>query len=704
MQRTQASLEILFKSIRAHLAACFLICNSIGLGGLIAADLRKEPEVAVAGGLLPAGSFKDMTGKAIDLRTLAKESKGLVIAFHSTSCPVSRQYGPTLARLEKEIRRLGMRLVIVNPHETDKPDEISQLRAQFPPDVIYILDHEDRLTKAMGARSTTEAFLVDSAFTIVYRGAVDDQFGCKQTREKPTWNWLANAMRELSMKSRVVKPVTDPSGCLLETDANITSRFDQVTYHNRISRIILQNCLQCHHTGGVAPFSLENYNDVKDHRAMMRLVVRDDDMPPWPASRTLPAGHPGWENDHSLTNSEKRDLLAWLAKPDLPLGDPALDPLDYHFSKDDWFIDKPDLVVQLPEPIKLPAQGLVQYQVVDVDLNLQKDTWINQWELRPTDKAVVHHALVFIIPGRHTLTEAEKKDPKADHKIVPEFLLGYVPGNSCQKSSEDRGRLVPKGSRLRFQIHYVTKGEPTQDQLQFGFKFLNKPPQSIFQYRTLMNLGMKVPAGAKKHVETISEQIPEEILITSFQPHMHYRGKSMKYELIYPDNTRMTLLDIPNWDFNWQFAYNLAAPIKAPRGSRVLATAVFDNSADNINNPDPKKTVAWGPNSDDEMMMSGFEFITADGRHVKFPVAKASGTGVNINIILNPILRKQIFRFLDENHDGFVTRKELEHIEHFAPDVKGRPDRLDNLMNMIDINNDHRWDFEEFDQIEDFLN
>ena len=104
------------------------------------------------------------------------------------------------------------------------------------------------------------------------------------------------------------------------------------------------------------------------------------------------------------------------------------------------------------------------------------------------------------------------------------------------------------------------------------------------------------------------------------------------------------------------------------------------------------------------MMMSGFEFITADGRHVKFPVAKASGTGVNINIILNPILRKQIFRFLDENHDGFVTRKELEHIEHFAPDVKGRPDRLDNLMNMIDINNDHRWDFEEFDQIEDFLN
>lgn len=689
--------------LKFHFMICFILL--LGFHPNVSVGVEPErPETPEVGGLVPEGTFTDIDGKAINLRELAKKNKGLVIAFHSVSCPVSQQYGPTLARMEPDFRKKGLKLIIVNPYETDKPEQIKQLRSQFPGDTPYILDYDDKLTNAMGARSTTEAFLVDSAFTIVYRGAVDNQFTTERKLPEPTEDWLESAIFELSRNVRIVKPVTDPSGCVLETDVNITTVVSHVTYHNRISRIILQNCIQCHHNDGVAPFPLETYEDVKDHKSMIKLVLRTNEMPPWPASDDFEPDHPGFENDMTLSGAEKRDLLKWLSDPELPLGDPALDPIDYQFTKGDWAIGKPDIITQLPEPIQLPAQGIIAYQVVDVDLNLKEDIYIDEWELQPTDIATVHHALVYVIPERHKLTEAEKNDPLADHKLVPEFLFAYVPGFSYTKEPKDNGRKIAKGSRLRFQIHYVTKGVATSDQLKFGMKLMKKKPKYLDMVHTLVNLGIKIPAGESNHIETISQHITDDIYIQGFQPHMHYRGKSMKYELIYPDKHRLTLLDVPNWDFEWQYGYALQKPILAPKGSTLFVTAVYDNSEDNINNPDSTKDVTWGPYTEDEMFISGFDYRSINNKHVSFPIPVTSGAaGAFLKILLNRTLRDRVFRFLDADHDGFVTRKEMDQIIVFAPDLKDRPDRIDNMMNLLDIDADNRWDKEEFDAIEDFF-
>ena len=247
------------------------------------------------GWLVPAMSAKTVNGQTVDLRQEARRAHGLVVAFTSTTCPVSRQYGPTLARLEKELSRQKIRLVLVNPTATDTADSIKTFLADFPADQPYVHDRDEALTKALGARSTTEAFLIDSAGTVAYRGAVDDQFTVGTALDKPRHTWLVSATLAMLKGEKPDPALTDPAGCVLDV-AEKPVATTEITYHNRISRIIQQNCLECHHEGGLAPFSLESLDDLKAHKAMIRREVARGQMPPWFAAPATMKGHPGWSN------------------------------------------------------------------------------------------------------------------------------------------------------------------------------------------------------------------------------------------------------------------------------------------------------------------------------------------------------------------------------------------------------------------------
>ncbi len=682
------------------LAGLLLMCG-MGPVCLKAADTPKPEEAAAVGGLLPTGTFKDIAGNGIDLRALAKQGKGLVIAFHSTSCPVSRKYGPTLARLEKEIRRQGLKMVIVNPHGTDKSGDIDRLRANFPADLPYIWDKDDSLTQAIGARSTTEVFLIDTSLTIRYRGGVDDQFTTSRTLDKPKAQWLIDAVSEMLRNEKIVKAVTDPSGCLLDSKPNITLNFNKITYHNRISRIIQQHCLECHREGGIGPFSLESYEQVKDHKSMVRLMVKSDRMPPWFADRNIPNSHPGWSNDRSLTAPEKRDLINWLASTDMAEGDSADAPVAHGYNNVDWEIGKPDHIFKLEEPIQIPAQGKIKYQVRTIQTNLEADTWIDAIEVKPTDHEVVHHAMVYILPAKHVNSKTDyKTDADFDKHLAPELLFVYGPGDSFEKSPEGYGKLIRKGSRLRFQIHYTPKGEATTDQLMVGIKVMKTKPMHLEIPHAMVNLGIKIPANDATHVETITQFIPFDINLLSIAPHMHYRGKSIRYDLVYPDLHTETLLFVPNWNFEWQLNYQLAKPIKIPKGSSIQTTAIYDNSSNNIDNPDHTKTILWGPDSTDEMLVAGFVYFTDSKEHETsvLPAPNVSGSsGLFLKLIMNDQVRDRIFRFLDSNGDKKISRTELSRIILFAPELKERPDRIDNLFELIDLDEDLFLNHSEFD-------
>jgi hypothetical protein len=389
---------------------------------------------------------------------------------------------------------------------------------------------------------------------------------------------------------------TSAPGCALDAHAPVART--NLTYTHDISRILQSNCVSCHRQEGIAPFSLQTYADVIEHAGMMKKQVTREAMPPWFAAPSATQPHL-WANDRSLSESDKTDLLAWL-NSDRPKGNDADAPLPLHFA-DEWMIGKPDAVFQIPQPIQIKAEGTMPYQNVVVETNLTEDRWVRGYEIQPTNRAVVHHVIVGVHPkgGKITGNGADSG-----------FFAAYVPGNSYRVLPEGFAKFLPAGSRLSFQIHYTPNGHATQDQIKIGLLYASGPPQYEIHVSSVVQPRLNIPPGEANHVETAETTVPANMMLMSFMPHMHVRGKAFKYELTTPDGKTETLLDIPHYDFNWQLQYQYAQPKFIPAGSKIKITAVFDNSAGNPANPDPTQTVHWGQQTFNEMMIGYVEHFT----------------------------------------------------------------------------------------------
>lgn len=242
------------------------------------------------------------------------------------------------------------------------------------------------------------------------------------------------------------------------------------------------------------------------------------------------------------------------------------------------------------------------YQRDVVQTTLTEDKWISAFEILPSARDVVHHVIV---------TVHEKNEKVAD---TESYWAAYVPGNGSHTFPEGFARKLPAGAKLSFQIHYTPNGTATKERLRLGLVYAKTPPKYEMRTVAVPNVFLKIPPGAANHVETVTRPVPVDLPVTSLLAHMHVRGKAFKFELTTPDGKTETLLDLPNYDFNWQLRYDLKQPRVLPRGSTVKLTAVFDNSADNKSNPDPAKLVRWGPQTYDEMMIGYFEYFVPVNR------------------------------------------------------------------------------------------
>jgi hypothetical protein len=380
-----------------------------------------------------------------------------------------------------------------------------------------------------------------------------------------------------------------------------------VTYHGRISRIVAQHCVECHRDGGVGPFPLDTYDDLVAHAAMVREVVDRGTMPPWFAAATPPDPETGrihtpWANDRSLAQGEKQDLLAWIAGG-RPEGDPADAPAPRRYP-DGWQIGTPDAVFEFAEPVAVRASGVMPYQTVIVETHLPEDRWVRAIEVQPGDRNVVHHALIHLAgaeegPGDPRDTAAEERGG---------FWGEYVPGQNTLVYPDGFAKKLPKGARLRFQMHYTPNGTATVDRTRVGVIYAQEPPEHEVRVAGIVNARISIPPGAADHREEASLTLPFEATIMGFLPHLHVRGKACRYEVVRPDEGRTTLLDIPRYDFNWQLLYRLYEPRALQAGDRLVFTAWYDNSEGNPANPDPTKTVRWGPQTFDEMHLGYVEY------------------------------------------------------------------------------------------------
>ncbi|MCU0708188.1 MAG: redoxin family protein, partial [Pirellula sp.] len=536
-------------------------------------------------------------------RKLHGDSKsGLtVIAMTSTSCPLSKKYLPTLVDIHRDFSPRGVRFILVNCVATDKEEEMKTAAARFTSGVEYTFDEDSQFANHLGATSTTDVFVLDRSHTVVYHGAIDDQYGFGYSIDAPRYTYLRDAL-EASMEQRsVLVSATAAPGCLLETKPSSLVASD-VTYHNQISRLLQRHCVECHREGGVGPFALDTYEDAVAHAPMIREVVDRGIMPPWFAAADGKHSVSPWINDRSLSSSEKQQLFAWLDNK-TPAGDPKQSPAPRSFA-DGWLIGKPDAVFEFAKPVRVKATGTMPYQNVVVDTHLEKDEWVRAIEVRPGNPSVVHHVLVFIQAADE---EDGPRDDAADERSG--YWGIYVPGNSTLVYPEGYAKRIPKGARLRFQMHYTPNGTATEDRTRIGLVFAKEEPKHEVRVAGVVNAGFRIPPGADNHQVVASiKSVPTDIQILAFLPHMHLRGKAARYDLISGSETR-TMLDIPRYDFNWQLLYRYAEPVSVKAGDTLRFTAWYDNSSNNPANPDPNKEVKWGPQTQDEMHLGYVEYI-----------------------------------------------------------------------------------------------
>ena len=414
-----------------------------------------------------------------------------------------------------------------------------------------------------------------------------------------------------------------------------------VTFTRDVAPILYRHCAGCHHAGDIAPMALLTYKDARPYAAAIRESVLSRKMPPWKADPR----YGKWSNDPRLSDVEIAVLKAWADGSKLEGRAQDL-PAAPQFP-DGWKIGKPDLVVSVPQ-FQLGSGRTDEYSSVDIPTNFQEDRWIMAAELRPGNRKVVHHAHIFV--KEENRKAAVVKDPAAEyanwlivregtlHWMRPEapviddgcsvddngllpgrklaqmgnLLSSYLPGRGAEPFPEGTARMIPAGATLNFQIHYArTTGKPETDITSVGLIFAKKPPARVLYYSYLSNQMFRIPPGDPDHRVTGCHTFDRDLVITSLTPHMHLRGKAMRYVARYPDGRSETLLYVPAYDFNWQFTYHAKEPIRIPKGTRIEVTGEFDNSSNNPLNPDPARPVRWGSSSEMEMMDGWMEYVEA---------------------------------------------------------------------------------------------
>lgn len=373
------------------------------------------------------------------------------------------------------------------------------------------------------------------------------------------------------------------------------------TFHRDVEPIVQRRCQVCHRPGGVGPFPLLSYENLVDDLPTVAEVVDERRMPPWHAEPGVGA----FANSRALTGDERATLLAWV-EAGAPKGDPKDAPPAREW-KSEWTLGEPDAVLGMPGPFQVAATGVLEYQYFRVRTDFPEDRWIKAMEVRVGAPTVVHHVLVFI-----SYPAAAGRAPNFNNGLDG-YFASALPGDQIVPFPRGTAKRLPKGAQLIFQIHYTPDGTARADQTRMGLYFAKPDEQITREARTiaLRNTGFTIPPGAKGHEVRARHQFNQDTILYGLTPHMHLRGESFRYLLIYPDGTNRPVLSIPRYDFNWQTCYQLAEPLFVPRGSRMVGLATFDNSADNPANPDPTRAVRFGEQTSDEMMIGYMDVITA---------------------------------------------------------------------------------------------
>ena len=501
---------------------------------------------------------------------------------------------PEFSRLAKAFSAKEIKFFMINSMGLHNREEVQAEMARLGIEIPVLMDDAQIIGEALGIQRTAEFILFDpTKFTVIYRGSVTDE----------TESILTSVAAGEKFAARGKLEVGQP----IHYAAANSHRQHAPAYEQDIAPIIEENCASCHREGGVAPFAMDSYSMIRGWSPMIREVVMTKRMPPGQIDPHVGS----FENDMLLTDSEQQTLLHWI-EAGAPR-DGTTDPLAHlSWPESEWAFGKPDLIIDIP-PQEIPATGVLDYYNVMVDVDLEEDRWVRASQYIPGDHTVLHHTLHSIIPpgaarGGSLLGGDDPDRPG----IAP-----YIPGQAPRMEPPNTGGLLRAGTKIAMQMHYTTTGRAAIDESRIGVWFY--PKDFVPQERTsgacachFTSTWANIPPYDPDYEMNQSIVIDNDAYVYSFTPHMHFRGKRMRFYATFPDGTIEEMLNIANYNYNWQLAYTLKEPRFVPAGTKFTAVGAFDNSEQNLMNPDPSRSVPWGLQSMDEMFFGAVDWKYVD--------------------------------------------------------------------------------------------
>jgi len=568
------------------------------------------------------GDWIDLDGR---VHRLGENDSGAVrvIVFVSTTCPIANAAVPRVDELAGKFRTAAQRPVeffgVISERGVSRADAARHFalrRLSFP----VLFDATGLIAEQLAPTHVPEAFVIDPAGAVAYRGAIDDAFETVGRRRATiTRQFLGEAVAAVAAGGRPGIAFVPPVGCRRAMPA--AARADAtVTYARDIAPIIHTRCMTCHRLGEVAPFPLTTAAEVAAHAPMIVEVTAAGTMPPW---SPRPHGQPRFVGERWLSPREIELIAAWAAGG-CTVGDEADLPPPPRFAAG-WQLGTPDMVVRMPQAFTVPADGPDIRQNFVIPLDLPADKLVAAVEFHPGSRRVVHHAVLFLDEsGAARRLDDATPEPGYANFGGPGFLPsgalgGWSAGNTPRRLPGGRGRYLKKGSDLVVQVHYHPDGLAQTDQSEIGLFFVDEPVEKVLADRQRLvgsiwtaSYQIDIPAGAARHPVRASYRLPREVTVVGVVPHMHLLGRSVVVRADLPDGSSRPLIDVPAWHYAWQDEYYFERPFTLPAGTAVVVEAVFDNSDQNPANPSsPPRRVTWGEDTLDEMLFC-FLLVSAD--------------------------------------------------------------------------------------------
>ncbi|MCC6231711.1 MAG: hypothetical protein IT580_03660 [Verrucomicrobiales bacterium] len=530
----------------------------------------------------------DQTGTAREL-FYQSDARAVVLVFAGRELTSLNHVAATMDGLADRWSAAGVRFWVVGVGTAADRARWSAQAKTLGLDLPVLEDEGGAVTRQMSQGTAPEALVINpAAWSIVYRGRIVDAVTTAGVTQNHTL--LGDALAQHLAGERVSVRYAASVGEAM----NLASYSDR-TYTDHIAPLFQQHCVRCHSPGNIGPWAMTNHAVVRDAALRIKDELLSRRMPPWHAD---PAPQ-HYSNSEMIPGDHLAMIVDWVDRG-APRGDGA-DPLADSVPglPPDWPLGIPDRVVSL-EHQTIPAAGTVDYRYLIVPSPFTNDVWISAAALKPGNRRVVHHVLTFSASSFEDILQIQGG--------LGGYFAAYVPGMEQVHYPAGTGKLLKKNAYLVFQLHYTATGQDEVDQSELGLYLASAPPERELRTAAAYSTRFTIPPRQDDHAVSASFVMPRDGTIYEMSPHMHYRGKWFRFEAVYPDNRRETLLNVPFYRFDWQTLYRLAEPRRVPAGTRIVVTGAWDNSSKNPFNPDPAASVTFGEQSWEEMFIGYFNW------------------------------------------------------------------------------------------------